>query len=68
MDEGLSFARNTHAFVIKVWLEGHAAESGAAIWRGHITHAYTNERRYMQSTDELVTFVNRFIREWDLNE
>ena len=42
---------NTHAFVIKIWLEDNA------MWRGHITHVPSGERRYIETLSEIDDFI-----------
>lgn len=42
---------NTHAFVIKIWLEDNAR------WRGYITHVPSGERRYIQTLSEIDDFI-----------
>lgn len=46
-----------HSFIIKVWLEETAAEAGKAIWRGHITHVLSSERKYIQSLNGITDFI-----------
>jgi len=48
---------NTHSFIVKVWLEEPAEKVGEAIWRGHVTHVPSGERRYIQDLDEMVATV-----------
>lgn len=38
-----------HAFVIRIWLEAAPVAGQQAIWRGHITHVASGERRQVQS-------------------
>lgn len=42
---------NTHAFVVKIWLEEGLR------WRGHITHIPSGERRYIQDLGEIDDFI-----------
>jgi hypothetical protein len=44
-------------FILKIWLEETLQESGRAIWRGHITHVPSGERRYVQCLDDIVAFI-----------
>jgi hypothetical protein len=55
-------SHNNQSFVIKVWLESGAEESGGARWRGHITHVSSGERRYMEDLDEIAAFVDSYLR------
>ena len=51
------FEGSTYSFVIKVWLEQKASSNGRAIWRGHITHIPSGERRYLRSVRDISVFV-----------
>ena len=56
-----SYEETTHSFVVKVWLEDAGLTSGQVIWRGHITHVMSNERRYIQTLDEVTEFIDRYL-------
>jgi hypothetical protein len=50
---------DTHSFIIKIWLEERADESGRALWRGHIT-------QYQRRTTSVAvtwTFVGRYLEQ-----
>jgi hypothetical protein len=51
----------THSFIIKVWLEETAEESGRATWRGHITHVPSGERRYVKDLDDITYFIAPYL-------
>lgn len=38
---------NTQAFVVKIWLENPAGGAEQVIWRSHITHVASGQRRYL---------------------
>jgi hypothetical protein len=48
---------HTQSFIIKIWLEETVAEDGRAIWRGHITHVPSGERRYLKQLNDVVAFI-----------
>ena len=48
---------NTHAFVIKIWLEDSRQ------WRGHITHVPSGERIYIESFCEIVEFISTYLEQ-----
>ena len=56
-----SFERNTHSFIVKVWLEEPAEDSGQALWRGHITHVLKDRRQYIQSLDDITMFIKPYL-------
>lgn len=47
----------THSFILKIWLEETEEESGAAMWRGRITHVPSGERRYVKELTEIELFL-----------
>lgn len=52
----------THSFIVKLWLEETEEEAGQAVWRGHVTHVPTHERRYLNQLNEVVAFISPFLR------
>jgi hypothetical protein len=52
---------NTVSFIVKIWLEETAAESGQATWRGHVTHVSSGERRYLNDLDTLAAFIAPYL-------
>jgi len=50
-----------HSFIIKLWIEESVEEEGLITWRGHITHVPSGERRYLQSLDDISTFIESFL-------
>jgi hypothetical protein len=49
------------SFIVKIWLEETAEESGQAKWRGHITHVPSGTRRYLNSMDDIITFISPYL-------
>jgi hypothetical protein len=49
------------SFIIKIWLEESLAEAGRAVWRGHITHVPTGERRYVQDLPAIALFIRPYL-------
>ena len=60
IDELDSFS---HSFIIKIWLEETAQESGKVRWRGHITHVISGKRRYFQSLSDIDDFINPYLED-----
>ncbi len=54
-----SLETNTHAFVIRIWLE--EAEGGEAAWRGHITHVLSGERSYLKDLEYILKFIASYL-------
>ena len=44
---------DAQSFIVKVWVEERAAEGGKGMWRGHITHVPSGERRYLKNLGEI---------------
>jgi hypothetical protein len=55
---------NAVTFVVRLWLEG--GDEGPRVWRGHITHVMSGERRYVQSLEGIDAFITRFMRCLDI--
>lgn len=55
------FESKTHSFIVKIWLEETDAPEGAK-WRGHITHVPGNERRYIESLEEIDDFIVPYVK------
>ena len=51
------------SFIIKTWLEENVEETGRAIWRGHITHVPSGERRYLTNLSEMIAFILPYLRQ-----
>lgn len=51
-----SIGDDTHAFVVKLW------KDEPALWRGHVTHAYTGQRRYFQDLEKILVFIRSFLQ------
>jgi len=50
------------SFVVIVWVEEAPTGQGAAVWRGHITHVPTGERRYFASLDDIPAFIAPYLQ------
>lgn len=57
-EEALAIEANTHAFVVKLWLEG---EKAPPTWRGHVTHVVTGERKHVSNSDQVARFIDRYL-------
>jgi hypothetical protein len=47
----------SHWFIVRIWLEETAEETGKVRWRGHITHEPGGERQYLEDLDTLHRFI-----------
>jgi hypothetical protein len=55
------YEASPQSFIIKVWLEETTEEAGETIWRGHITHVPSGERRYVQALDDVPAFIEPYL-------
>ena len=46
------------AFFVRIWVEQTPAEVEGGSWRGHITSLPDQERRYITSLTEILTFID----------
>ncbi len=51
----------SHSFLVRLWIEGVSDDSGSIQWRGHITHLIDEERRYVETFDQIVSFIQRYL-------
>jgi hypothetical protein len=51
----------SHSFMIRIWLERTVEETGYAKWRGHITHVYSGERRYVENLNGITAFIATYL-------
>ena len=63
VDSGDLPESNAYSFIVKVWLEETANQTTRALWRGHITHVLTGERRYLQDLDQISAFIAPYLKE-----
>lgn len=58
MDEIESEAQS---FIVRVWVEERAEGASRGVWRGHITHVPSGERRYLKNLDEIGDFIASYL-------
>ncbi len=51
----------SHSFVIKIWIEETADEAGESLWRGHVTHVPSGERRSIKELDEISLIITPYL-------
>jgi hypothetical protein len=54
---------STHSFVVRIWLEETAEETGEARWRGQVTHVPGGEREYVEDLEALCRFIAPYMEE-----
>ena len=54
---------STHSFIVKIWLEETVEQGGKAKWRGFVTHVSSGRRRYVESLEDILEFIGRYLEE-----
>jgi hypothetical protein len=57
------FEHQTHSFIVRIWLEETAEETGRITWRGHITHVPSGKRHYLKNLEDSLTFIAPYLEE-----
>lgn len=57
-----SFEENTHAFVVRVWLEPREIDGADPEWRGVIEHVPSGERRSLKDLKEIKEFIAPYLQ------
>lgn len=59
---GQGLEPDTHSFVVKIWLEAAPTARQRLIWRGHVTHVGSGQRRSVKSLCEILTFLSIYLQ------
>jgi len=51
------------SFVLKIWLEETAEDTGEVTWRGYIMHVPSNERYYLQDLGRIPVIIARYLEQ-----
>ena len=51
----------TNSFIIKIWLEPSDGQVGEVVWRGHITHVPSHERRYIRRLSDIADLIQPYL-------
>lgn len=51
-----------HSFVVRIWLEKPATPRQSALWRGHVTHVHTGQRRHFDHLEGLTDFIRQYLQ------
>jgi len=60
-EEPVTTSSAPQSFIIKFWLEEATEGERRAVWRGHITHVPSGERRYVRSLDDILDFISPYL-------
>lgn len=58
-----SYESSTNSFIVKVWVENTGNDSSPPLWRGHITHVPSSERRYVQDLESISVFIGAYLQD-----
>lgn len=55
------YETTTDSFIVKIWLEDDSSRFNQVVWRGHITHVASGERRYVKDLDDILVFIGSYL-------
>jgi hypothetical protein len=56
-----NYEKNTHTFVIKIWLEEIIGKYKFYHWRGHIMHIPSGERKYFDKLSKVTQIITGYL-------
>ena len=56
------FENDTHAFVVRFWLEHREMEGRSPLWRGVVEHVTTGKRIYLEDPIEITPFIASYLQ------
>lgn len=61
------YETTTESFIVRIWLEHKRTRFNQAVWRGHVTHVASGERRYVKDLDGIIFFIISYLEPLDAN-
>lgn len=55
---------DSHAFVIRIWLEDAQSAENDTLWRGQITHVLDQRYHYFQDLSGIIHFMTPYLDVW----
>jgi hypothetical protein len=52
----------THAFVVRFWLEHREIKGVKSLWRGVIEHVLSGRKKYLNKFDEVADFISSYLK------
>ena len=52
---------NSHAFIVRFWLEPRELENAKPIWRGKIEHVASGRKVYLKGLNEIHAFIESYL-------
>lgn len=59
---------DSHAFVIRIWLEDMEGDNQTMLWRGQITHVLDSNNSYFQDLSGIASFISPYLKTWNPKE
>ncbi|HYP42140.1 MAG TPA: hypothetical protein VEX13_17420 [Chloroflexia bacterium] len=56
-----AYARQTHAFIVRIWTEPREIRGTKVQWRGSVEHVPTGERCYVNDLDAITAFLAAYL-------
>lgn len=63
-----NYEKNTHTFIVKIWLEELIGKYRLPRWRGHITHVPSGERRYFDNLNGIKKTISLYLPQFDSSD
>ena len=58
-----SIEEQTHAFIVRFWLEPREIENARPIWRGVVEHVDSGSKLYLKNLEEVKQFITSYLPE-----
>lgn len=52
----------THAFVVRFWLEHREIKGAKPLWRGVIEHVLSGRKKHLNKIDEVADFISSYLK------
>ena len=56
-----SIEEQTHAFIVRFWLEPREIEGAKPLWRGVIEHVPSGRQNFLKGLDEITAFIESYL-------
>jgi hypothetical protein len=60
----MDVTNDSHAFVIRIWLEDAQSDENNTLWRGYITHVLDHRHHYFQDLSGIIHFITPYLDVW----
>lgn len=63
-----AYEESNCSFVVKIWVEPKDDPAAIPVWRGHITHVISGERRYFTDLTLVIAFIQRYLAQMGITD